>query len=103
MNEAAYRETEARLWDHYDVEPKEHFVPLEGTGTNVRVQEVGNGEPVLFIHGSPTGGSNWAPLVAQLTDFRCLVLDLPSTALSEPFAVTKSNAFEFFQRVTTDT
>jgi pimeloyl-ACP methyl ester carboxylesterase len=39
---------------------------------------------VLFVHGSPNAGSKWAPLAAQLTDFRCLILDRPGCGLSDP-------------------
>jgi pimeloyl-ACP methyl ester carboxylesterase len=36
------------------------------------------------LHGSPNAGPKWAPLAAQLPDFRCLLLDRPGCGLSEP-------------------
>lgn len=78
-----YREAERRLWAHYGATPKEHFLDLERPRLRVRVQEVGTGDPVLFVHGAPNSGSTWAPLVASLPDFRCLLLDRPGTGLSE--------------------
>ncbi|HUM71873.1 MAG TPA: alpha/beta hydrolase, partial [Chloroflexota bacterium] len=57
---------------------------LPGLNIQVRVLEVGQGEPVLFVHGSPNAGSKWAPLAAKLLDFHCLILDRPGCGLSEP-------------------
>ena len=79
-----YRAAERALWAYYGVEPKEQFVELERPRVKLRVLEVGTGEPVLFVHGGPNAGSTWAPLVARLQDFRCLVLDRPGCGLSAP-------------------
>lgn len=79
-----YRAAERRLWAHYGLTPAEHFIRLPGFNLSVRVTAVGQGEPVLFVHGSPNAGPKWAPLAAQLTDFRCLLLDRPGCGLSEP-------------------
>jgi pimeloyl-ACP methyl ester carboxylesterase len=92
MNEAKYRASEQRLWAHCGgLTPREHRVRLPFTGTEVRVQEVGEGAPVLFLHGGPNAGSTWAPLVAHLSGLRCLLVDRPGTGLSDPFAVTPDN------------
>ena len=50
----------------------------------VRIQEVGRGPPVLFIHGANTSGVSWIALASKLTEFRCVVLDRPGTGLSAP-------------------
>lgn len=86
MNEsdvAKYREAERRLWQHVGVRPREIFLSLDRPRVRVRVQEVGEGKPLLFVHGGPNAGTTWAPLVAQIGDFRCLVLDRPGCGLSE--------------------
>lgn len=75
---------ERALWESLGVEPIEHRLHLPSLGVEVRVQEVGKGEPVLFIHGGSSWGTSWADLVAPLTDFRCLLLDRPGTGLSDP-------------------
>lgn len=85
---ARYRAAEQRLWDHYSIAPTEHFVELPGFNIKVRVLEIGRGEPVLFVHGSPNAAPKWAPLVAKLADFRCLLLDRPGCGLSEPVNYT---------------
>jgi pimeloyl-ACP methyl ester carboxylesterase len=92
MNEATYREAELAFWSTYGVEPKEHYVELATLGTQIRVQEVGRGDTVVFLHGSPTSGTTFAPLAGQLPGFRCLIPDLPPGGLSPPFEVTKENA-----------
>ena len=83
-----YRAAENRLWDHYGLTPTKHFVCLPKFNIKVRVLEVGQGEPLLFVHGSPNAAPKWAPLAAQLSDFRCLLLDRPGCGLSEPVDYT---------------
>lgn len=83
-NIAHYRAAEQRLYDRYGLSPTERFVRLPALGTTVRVVEAGQGEPVLFVHGSPNASLKWVPLAARLPDFRCLLLDRPGCGLSEP-------------------
>jgi pimeloyl-ACP methyl ester carboxylesterase len=90
-----FRAAERKLWDHYGVAPVERFVTLPGLKVHVRVQEVGQGQPVLFVHGSPNAGSKWAPLVAKLGGFRCLVLDRPGCGLSDPVDYSRLDLREF--------
>jgi 2-hydroxy-6-oxonona-2,4-dienedioate hydrolase len=71
--------------------PVEHRVTLASTGTTVRVQEVGRGDPVLFIHGGPNSGSTWAPMIEHIDGLRCLLVDRPGTGLSDPYPVTAAN------------
>jgi 2-hydroxy-6-oxonona-2,4-dienedioate hydrolase len=89
---AAYRDAEATFWSTFGCSPSaEHHVRLPTTGTTVRVQEVGEGPPVLFLHGGPNSGSTWVPLVAHLEGLRCLLVDRPGTGLSAPYPITASN------------
>lgn len=94
MNESAYREAEQRLWESVGAAPTERFVTMPRSGARVRVQEVGEGDPVLFIHGGPNSGSTWAPLVEHLDGFRCLIVDRPGTGLSEPTHIGLENLAE---------
>ena len=82
---AAYRAAEEALWASVGVMPTETWVRLRG-GENVRVQIMGDGPPVLFLHGGSSSGANWAPLVARLSGWRCLVVDRPGCGLSDPVA-----------------
>ncbi|MFL5685033.1 MAG: alpha/beta fold hydrolase [Chloroflexota bacterium] len=83
MNELAYRAAERRLWQAVGVEPIERRIHLDRIGVDVRIQEVGEGPPVLFIHGVATSGVSWAGLAARARGFRCIILDRPGTGLSQ--------------------
>jgi 2-hydroxy-6-oxonona-2,4-dienedioate hydrolase len=86
MNEERYREAERRLWASVGAAPTERRLKLSRLGVTVRVQEVGEGPPVLFVHGASNGGTSWAPLAARLSGLRCVLLDRPGCGLSEPLA-----------------
>jgi 2-hydroxy-6-oxonona-2,4-dienedioate hydrolase len=91
VDEARYRQAEAQLWASVGLTPTERHLRLASTGTLVRVQSVGEGEPTLFIHGGPNAGSTWAPLLEHLHGFRCLLVDRPGTGLSQPYPITPAN------------
>ena len=78
-----FRDAEARLWRSVGVTPTERFVELR-SGGNVRVQEIGSGPSVLFVHGVSVAGSTWCGLAAALSDFHCILLDRPGCGLSDP-------------------
>jgi 2-hydroxy-6-oxonona-2,4-dienedioate hydrolase len=84
--EARYRDAEARLWASFGATPTERRVHLERNAVTVRVQEVGDGPPVLFVHGANTSGSSWVALASRLAGFRSILLDRPGTGLSDPLA-----------------
>lgn len=78
-----YQAAEARLWTEVGVEPTERRVTL-ASGGEVRIQELGEGPPVVFIHGGAIAGASWAHLAAHLTGVRCILVDRPGCGLSEP-------------------
>jgi 2-hydroxy-6-oxonona-2,4-dienedioate hydrolase len=82
VNESAYRAAEHRLWTSLGARPSERWLELPRHATRIRVQEVGEGAPALFIHGANTSGASWAALASRLPDIRCLILDRPGTGLS---------------------
>ena len=90
MNEDAYRAAEGRYWQYVGLEPTERRLHLKHSDVDVRVQEVGSGDAVLFVHGASNSGVSWANLVVHLNGYRCLLLDRPgaglSEAVTEPFA-----------------
>lgn len=83
MDQARYLESEQRLWESLGVRPVERRVRLEQNGLTVRIQELGEGPPVLFVSGVTTSGSSWSQLAARMKGLRCLLLDRPGTGLSE--------------------
>jgi pimeloyl-ACP methyl ester carboxylesterase len=82
VNEECYRRAEQALWQSVGAEPTERTLVLERTGSSVRVQELGDGEPVVFVHGASNGGASWASLAARLHGFRCVLVDRPGCGLS---------------------
>jgi 2-hydroxy-6-oxonona-2,4-dienedioate hydrolase len=84
MNELRYREAEQVMFAEVGVTPVEQRVHLPRLDVDVRVQEVGEGPPVLFLHGGPNSGSTWLELASRLSGLRCLLLDRPGTGLSDP-------------------
>jgi pimeloyl-ACP methyl ester carboxylesterase len=83
-DEAKYRSAERRLWDSLGLEPSERRVHLQSLDVSVRAQEIGEGPPVVLIHGASVAGTSWANLVQGLRGFRCIMLDRPGCGLSDP-------------------
>jgi pimeloyl-ACP methyl ester carboxylesterase len=102
MDQTPYREAEQRLWRHYDRHPVERFVQLPALGVPVRVLELGAGEPTLFLHGSPTGGAGFAPLLPHLPGVRAIVVDRPNCGLSGTPARTSELAHRGITRLVPD-
>lgn len=87
MNEAKYREAEKKVWESVGLTPREVRLPLKSTGTSIRVQIAGEGEPVLFLHGGPNSGTTWACLAEHLKGYQCYLVDRPGTGLSDDYVV----------------
>lgn len=90
-DELRYRRAERQLWDSLGLVPAEHRVHLDRLGCDVRIQELGAGPPVLFLHGGSTCGTSWADLAVRLPGFRCMLVDRPGTGLSDPLQDTVLN------------
>lgn len=99
FDEQRYRAAEQQLWASVGLQPRERFVRLPRIGPRVRVQEVGEGPPALFIHGGPNSGSTWAPLVQHVEGLRCLLLDRPGTGLSEAIRWRSPDQVPVFARM----
>jgi pimeloyl-ACP methyl ester carboxylesterase len=86
MDEARYRQAEQALWDSVGAQAAERRLDLERTGATVRIQEVGAGRPLVFVHGASNAGTSWAPLAARLDGVRAILLDRPGCGLSPPLS-----------------
>ena len=64
-------------------------------GGEVHYNEAGEGQPIVFLHGSgpgATGWSNFGPNILELSKkFRCLALDAPGWGKSYPVKATERN------------
>lgn len=101
-NERRYREAERRFWDDVGLRPSERRIRLPRIGAEVRVQETGEGEPVVFVHGALNAGTTWAPMLASLDGFRCLLVDRPGTGLSGPITIGPSELSAYGARFVGD-
>lgn len=84
LDEASYRRAERRLWESFGLEPTERRVRLKNLNVAVRVQEIGEGPPIVLVHGASNAGPSWVNLVQGLGGFRCIMLDRPGCGLSDP-------------------
>lgn len=74
---------EHRLFDALGVEARELWLTLERPRMRVRVLEIGEGPPVVHVHGGGSLGSVHAPLAAALPGRRHLLIDRPGFGLSD--------------------
>jgi pimeloyl-ACP methyl ester carboxylesterase len=81
----SYRQAEAELWSEFGLTAHERVVEAGPARTKIRVTEVGQGSPVVFVGGTGGTGPYWAPLVARL-DVRAVIVDRPGFGLSDPVA-----------------
>jgi len=77
-----YFEAEQAFLDSEGVDGPDHHVDLARLGGRVRIRDVGEGPPVLFVPGVMTTGAVFAGLVGRLHGYRRLLLDRPGTGLS---------------------
>ena len=85
-DERKFRDAEQRLWQSVGVMPTEERMHLRRIGVDVRVQHVGEGPLVVFVHGASNGGASWASLVQRMDRFHCVLLDRPGCGLSQPLS-----------------
>ncbi|MFZ5481652.1 MAG: alpha/beta fold hydrolase [Myxococcota bacterium] len=55
---------------------------VEAPRARVRVLEIGEGPPVLCVHGSPNAAAAWIPLAAAMPGWRWLLLERPGAGVS---------------------
>lgn len=76
--------TRRRLAARYRLPVAERYLDLAEPRLRVRVLEVGEGRPLLLLHGVTLLADHWAPLLAKLRGFRCIAVDLPGHGRSDP-------------------
>ncbi len=82
MNDDRLREAESQLFSDAGINPREKWLDLPRVGARTRVLEVGDGEPVVFLHGGPEAGATWAYVAAHLDGIRAILVDRPGCGLS---------------------
>jgi pimeloyl-ACP methyl ester carboxylesterase len=61
------------------------------SGRRVHIIEVGEGPPVMFLHGSNTSSLSLLPLLERLEGVRAIAVDRPGFGLSEPVRVPREH------------
>jgi pimeloyl-ACP methyl ester carboxylesterase len=76
-------DAERRLFEFYELETREHEVPIPDLGMKLRVLEAGSGPPVVLVPGGGGELVQMAPLMAELRGWRLVVIDLPGAGMSD--------------------
>lgn len=87
MDLERHRRVEQALWASFGAAPVERYVEVGPDRVRHRVQELGDGPPLVFVHGTSVTGTSFAPLAAQLGEHRCLVLDRAGCGFSDRLTV----------------
>ena len=80
-----FEQAERRLFASCGVQSASRRVRLADPPVSVRVLEVGDGPPLVLVHGSGMSASTWAPLMPYLGANRLIAVDLPGFGVSDPF------------------
>lgn len=83
MTHDSFLEAEARVFAMHSLKPRARQLGLKRPGMTLRVVEVGDGEPTLFLHGFSLCTAHWAPLMARLPSLHCIAIDMPGHGLSD--------------------
>jgi pimeloyl-ACP methyl ester carboxylesterase len=87
LDTIAYMAAERRFWESVGRDGVDHRVRLARIGTDIRTRIVGDGPPVVFLHGALNAGATWAPMLEWFPGRRCIVVDRPGTGLSSPHVI----------------
>jgi len=68
-------------------------------GAEIFVKDIGQGVPLLMLHGSPDTAAMWEPVIERLKDkVRCIAIDLPGfgrSTLPASFSLSVENMADF--------
>jgi len=83
MSNISFLNAEADVFATYSLNPRVRQLQLLKPRVSLRVTEVGDGEPTLFLHGFSLCTAHWAPLLAELPSLRSIAIDMPGHGGSE--------------------
>lgn len=79
-------DAEKRLFEAHGLPYECVRIPLTDPSLDVAVRTVGDGPPLLFVHGSGMSAATWTPLLGHIPGHRLLAVDLPGFGLSDPYS-----------------
>jgi pimeloyl-ACP methyl ester carboxylesterase len=85
------RDAETRLFARYGLRPDESFLDTGPGRMRLRMLSVGDGPPLVMLHGVSLAAAVWAPWLADLTGYRAHLVELPGHGLSEPAGYRTGN------------
>ena len=81
-----YKEAQQKIYKKEGVSPVSKFVMTNGVVKNVHYLEVGQGKPLILIHGGGGNTDQWINLVKHLqSDFKLFIVDRPGCGLTDDF------------------
>jgi pimeloyl-ACP methyl ester carboxylesterase len=88
MTGTVLERAERRLFDAHGLPYACTRIRLRDPSLDVAVRTLGDGPPLLFVHGSGMSAATWAPLLEHVGGHRLIAVDLPGFGLSDPYAYT---------------
>jgi pimeloyl-ACP methyl ester carboxylesterase len=76
-------EAEQRLFAHYGLDYKVHFIEMSEPNLCLRVLEVGEGRPLMMVPGGTGDAVFFAPLMAELKGWRMIAVNRPGGGMSD--------------------
>jgi pimeloyl-ACP methyl ester carboxylesterase len=78
------RDAEQRVFARSGLAVAESYYDLGPASVRVRVLAVGDGQPLVMLHGVSLAAAVWAPWLAHFAGYRTLLVELPGHGLSGP-------------------
>lgn len=76
-------DAERRVFAHYGLDYKSHFVEMSQPNLRLRVLEVGTGKPLLMVPGGTGDAMFFAAIMAELKGWRLIAINRPGGGLSD--------------------
>ncbi len=81
-----YKEAQQLFYKKEGVSPVSKYVKLDGGVKNVHYLEVGQGKPLILIHGGGGNTDQWVNIIRHLqSEFKLYIVDRPGCGLTDPF------------------
>lgn len=86
LSRARFEESERAAYEEAGLDYRTRYVTLAEPQMRMRISEVGEGDPVVFIHGGNSVGASFIPLLPHLAPSHRLVIpDRPGCGLTDSF------------------
>jgi pimeloyl-ACP methyl ester carboxylesterase len=78
------RDAEQQVFARSGLAAEESYYDLGPASARVRVLAVGDGQPLVMLHGVALSAALWAPWLTHFAGYRALLVELPGHGLSGP-------------------